>query len=401
MAGGQLARHFAVAAVLVVSLAGVSGMQTPPLPPPPSGAPIAVPGAPTGVALSEDGARLFVAYDGRFGAGGGLAAYRRDGPAFVRQSVLPLNAGARGVAVTPDGRTLLVATRVGVTAVDVASLLDGTPRAGSLRDGDAPAVNQIAVSRDGRNAFFTSGASAMLGVARIERDSWNSPVVSIVGHIVLDRVPGGMALSRDGRALYVTSEIDTSDPKQVPGATDPRLGRARCASNLGPSGVLSVVDTALAIAGSLHAVVARVAAGCGPVRVALDPGEDVAWVSVRGENRVLAFDTGRLRTDATHALLADVPVNAVPVGLAITPDGRTLVVANSHRSRDADEAAAADLSLVDTADALAGKPAVRGVIPTGALAREVVAAPDGTFYVTNYRARRVDVIPPARLAAAR
>jgi DNA-binding beta-propeller fold protein YncE len=357
-----------------------------------------VPGQPTGMALTPDGTMLLVGYEGRFGIGGGLVAYLRTVGSLAKRSVVSIEPGVKSVAVTPDGRTAVVATQVGLAAVDIASLAAGKVRPVAVRDGDAPASNQVAVSRDGRHAFYTNEGSATLGVARIGRDATDAPSLSIVGHVKLDRLPGGMALSSDGLTLYVTSEIDTADPTRVSGASDARLGRDRCASNLGPHGVLSLVDTTRAVDDPEHAVSSRVAAGCGPVRVTLAPGGDVAWVSIRGENRVLAFDTARLRTEPERALLAAVAVGDVPVGLATSPDGRTLLVVNSHRSRDPDEVAGSDLSVVDTAAALSGAPAVRATLATGALSREVLAAPDGTFYVTNYGTRRIDVVTPARIA---
>lgn len=400
MAAGPLTPPFRIVALLVTSLAYLAGAPVRAEPPIPDGATVTVPGQPTGVALSPDGATLFVGYEGRFGAGGGLVAYRHAGGSLLKQSTVSIEAGVKSVAVTPDGRTIVLATRVGVAVLDVASVAGGWAHPIAVRDGDAPATNQIVVSRDGRHAFFTNEGSATLGVARVERDAADTPSLSIVGHVKLDRLPGGMALSRDGRTLYVTSEIDTADPTRVAGASDPRLGRDRCPSNLGPHGVLSVVDTRRAIEDPEHAVSSRVAAGCGPVRVTLAPAGDVAWVSVRGENRVLAFDVARLRTEPERALLATVAVREVPIGLATSPDGRTLLVVNSHRSRDQDEVAGSDLSVIDPAAALAGASATRGTLPTGALAREVVAAPDGTFYVTNYRGRTIDVVTPARVAAA-
>lgn len=399
MAAGPLAPTFRNAA-LVSALAYLAGAPVRAESPMPEGATVAVPGAPTGVALSPDGATLFVGYEGRFGAGGGLVSYRRTNDSLLKRSTVSIGTGVKSVAVTPDGMTIVVATRVGIAALDVAAVAGGGAHPIAVRDGDAPATNQVLVSRDGRHAFYTNEGSATLGVARVGRDAAGAPTLSIVSHVKLDRLPGGIALSRDGRTLYVTSEIDTADASRVAGASDPRLGRDRCPSNLGPHGVLSVVDTSRAIDDPHHAVSSRVAAGCGPVRVALPATGEIAWVSVRGENRVLAFDVAKLRSEPDRALLAVVAVREAPIGLAASPDGRTLLVVNSHRSREGDEVAGSDLSVIDPVAALAGAPATRGTLRTGALAREVVAAPDGTFYVTSYRGRTVDIVTPARIAAA-
>jgi len=114
----------------------------------------------------------------------------------------------------------------------------------------------------------------------------------------------------------------------------------------------------------------------------------------------VAFDTAKVRDDPAHALLASLAVGDVPVGLALSLDGNTVLVANSHRSRDADDAREATLSVIDTAAALAGKPAVVASLPTGALAREVVAAPSGGFFVTDYLSKAVAVVAKASLRPA-
>ncbi len=382
---------------MLASLFGALSLAAAPAPPPPGS--IQVPGGPTGVALSRDGKALVVSFEGPFGVGGGVVAYRRNGDAYDTVGTLKMKMPVEALALTPDDRTAVVTTRVGVAAFDLTRFLAGdTPEPVEVRDGPAPDANQVVVSRDGDYAFYTVKRYATLGVARIAQIGRESrPAQAIVGHVPLDGSPGGVSLSPDGRSLYVTSEMDNVDADRVPGASDARLGRKRCAANFGPHGVLSIVDTAKAIVDSAHAVVARVAAGCAPTRVALSPDGSVAWVTVRGENRVLAFDSAKVRSDPEHALLASVDVGDVPIGLALSPDGRRLVVADSHRSMDADEVRSAGVTVIDPLAALAGKTAVVATLPSGALAREVTAAPDGTFYVTDYLAKAIDVILPSRL----
>ena len=366
-----------------------------PAAPPPAAPPgaIAVPGAPTGLVVLDGGARLVVGFEGRFAQGGGIALFAQSPTGYVVAGSVRSVAPVEGVAVDASGRTAVVTTRVGLAAVDLGALAHGTAELTALRTGPAPDANQIVFARDGAHVFFTVQRYAELDVASVTAAvAGGKPGLEVVGRVALDRSPGGLALSPDGATLYVTSEADTADPKALPGASDPRLGRDKCAGNLAPSGALSVVDVAKAIADPAHAVVARVAAGCAPTRVALSPDGAVAWVSVRAENRVLAFATAKLRGDAAHALLAEVAVGDVPVGLAISLDGRRLVVANSHRSRDADDMRAANLSVIDPVAALAGKPALVTTLATGALAREVVAAPGGGFYVTNYLSKAIAVV---------
>jgi DNA-binding beta-propeller fold protein YncE len=356
-------------------------------------------GLPSGVVAGEAG--LFVSTEGPYSVGDTVVALRRDGDGFRQSGRAEIEAGANAVALTPDHNALLVATRVGIAALDARGLARGDAvKVDAVRDGPAPGTKNIVATVDGHYALFANQRDATLGIARIDDSDASAPALHIVGHVSLDRLPGGMALTRDGTTLYVTSEIDNVDPHDVPGAADPRLGRQRCPS-LGPNGVLSVIDVRRAIDDPKHAVVARVAAGCAPVRVALSPNEDVAWVSVQGESRVLGFSTAVLRVDAAHALRAEVHVGAIPVGLAESLDGRTLLVANSHRPADADDPSTGSLTAIDPQAALAGKPSLRTTIDADALPREIVAQPDGSFLVTEYRARRIVVVTPADIARGR
>lgn len=349
----------------------------------------AVPGPPSSLALSLDASVVYVGIDQHLARGGGIAAYRREGGRLTQIGFVAIPGGTQGIALTPDGGTLVATTRVGLAWLPTASLAGGhgAPVA-TLRVGAAPATSQIVVARDGGHAFFTNSATASLGIARIDQSA-SGTTLSLAGAVVLDRAPAGVALSPDGATIYVTSEVASRDA-----ATPPDLVRATCASSLGAAGTLSAIDAVKAVSDPAHAVIARVGAGCSPVRVALSPHGDVAWVTARGDDRVIAFDTARLRTDPKHALLTSASVGNVPIGLALSADGTRLAVADSYRSRDADVANASAVTILDSAQALAGGPQRIVTVPSGALAREVLALPDGSFLVTNYSAKSVLIIMP-------
>ncbi len=389
------ARRFVALALVVAGASGAAPTTQKPKPPPGS---IPGLGGPTAAVALDGGRTLLVGFEGRFGRGGGMTLYRRGAAGYAAAGTVRTMSPVEGVAVSPDGKTAVATTRFGLAAVAVDAVTTAHPKVTEVRVGEAPDANQIVFGRDGTVAYFTIQRYAQLGVVAVSpATAGAAPGLTVTARLGLDRSPGGIALSPDGTTLYVTSEADTVDPAAVALANDPRLGRAKCAANQAPHGVLSVVDAAKAARGADDAVVARVAAGCAPTRVALSPDGATAWVSVRGEDRVVAFDTAKLRDDGAHAFVAEAAVEAVPVGLAVSVDGGTLLVANSHRSRDADDMRAADLTVIDPRAALAGKPAVREALPTGALAREVIAAPDGGFFVTDYLARAVDVVRPQAL----
>ena len=86
-----------------------------------------------------------------------------------------------------------------------------------------------------------------------------------------------------------------------------------------------------------------------------------------------------------------VAVGATPVGVAFLPSGSHAVVANSNRYAS-DRDAPQTLSVVDTAAALAGRPALLGTVPAGAFPREVLAVDDRTLLVTNVYSRTLQTV---------
>jgi DNA-binding beta-propeller fold protein YncE len=370
------------AAALATALAAAPALAAP--------GSLRVPQRPSALVLSAGGDTLFVGVDRGYGTAGVLA-YRRDATdTFVSLGHADVDGGVRALALAPDGQMLVVATRTGIATLPVAATEGGSGALRALRDGPAPGTSQVAVSHDGAFAFYTNTATAELGIARIDGGA-----PSVVAHVALDRAPQGIALSPDGKTLYVASEVARDDNAAPSGADDARVARTRCAADLGPSGVLTVLDTAALVSDPAHAVIARVAAGCDPVRVAVVPRDGTVWVSDRGEDRVLAFSALKLRADPAHALLAAVAVGSKPVGLAPSADGTHVVTADSNRAIDPDAPGARGaVSVVDVPAALRGAQGAVSTLPAGAEPREVAAQSDGTFLVTSAGERAVDVVIP-------
>jgi DNA-binding beta-propeller fold protein YncE len=346
---------------------------------------------PTSVVSSADGSLVFVGLDRHFSDPGGIVAYHRDDTgAWNALGRVPLSDGARGIALTPDGTALVFTTRSGPGIVAVATLTARAQGAAIVvRDGDIPGSNQIVVSPDGRYAYFTNQRAASVGVARIARDTAGTSSLSIVAHVPIDRLPGGLAMSSDGALLYATSEIDNADAARVPGATDPRLGRTSCEINRAPHGVLSVIDVKRAIDDGSHAVVARIAAGCAPGRVALSPGDGIAWVSVRGDDRALAFATKKLLDDPEHALLAQFSTGPEPIGILATHDGAHVAVVSSDADAPARAPRHAGVAIFDTARALHDDATPARILAAGTRPREIREERDGTVWATDYAGRTV------------
>jgi len=341
---------------------------------------VAVPTAPFDVATTADGGWAFVSL------GTSIGVFSHD--AFLPRLVgrLPVAGQALGEALTSCDRYLIVADQSGVDVVDVAAAIRGDPdpTVGRLRPpngGSGGGAIEVALSRDDRYAFVTrenDNDLAVFDLATPRVDGAGSS--TFVGSVALGASPVGIALSGDGRWLYATSQVGFP-----PGA---RPGGRPLAID---EGTVSVIDAAKAVSDPGGAVVSAVAAGCNPVRVVSSADGTTLWVAARASNVVLGFSSAKARTDPQHALLALVEVGPAPVRLALVRNDTRLIVANSNRFSD--PGSSANLSVVDTAAALGGRPAVLGVVPSGEFPREFSLGPDGrVLLVTDYASAELQAV---------
>jgi DNA-binding beta-propeller fold protein YncE/Tol biopolymer transport system component len=313
----------------------------------PSAAFVSLTGPPFGIAVTPDGAWSFVAEQGN----GKLAVLSNAAfrPRVVRS--IPVPTGAQGDSVTPDGRYLLVADGGdGATVVSVSRAKAGAAGAvlGTLSQPDSGpgGAIEVANSPDGRYAFVSVEYEARIAVYDLSAALADhfSPS-SYIGSIPVDKLPNGLAVSPDGRWLYVASE----------------------------AGSLSVIRLATAETHPTQAVVSTVPAGCNTTRVVPSPDGTKVWVTARASDQLLAFSAAKLRTDPAHARLAAVRVGEGPIGLALIKGGQEVVVADSDRFNT--PGAQANLILVRAAAALAHHPALIGTIHTGLFPREITEEP--------------------------
>ena len=89
-----------------------------------------------------------------------------------------------------------------------------------------------------------------------------------------------------------------------------------------PQGLLTVVDAARAANDPAGAVLAKVPGGCDPVRVTLSKDGARAFVTARGVDSLLIFDTAKLVADSDHALISTVIAGKSPVGVAVAGQNR-------------------------------------------------------------------------------
>jgi hypothetical protein len=287
-------------------------------------------------------------------------------PTLIRTIAIP---GAdQGLAMTSDGRYLLAAGRQGAVVISVAEAEQGAlnPVTGTLASPPINGVKGIAVgvkiSPGDQYAFVTLENTTKMAVFNLAKalSSGFGPS-DFVGFVPLGVHPVGISGSPDGKWLYVTSSQRTAGPQ--------------------PSeGTLSVVSMHGAETDPKTSVVATVNAGCSPARIVTASDGATVWVTAKQSNAVLAFSAAKLTSDPSHALLAVVRVGSGPIGLAPV-GGNRIVVADSNSTTSTRQDG--DLAVINTAAALAGKPALLGAIPATGQPHQFDILPHGVLLVTE------------------
>ena len=244
-----------------------------------------------------------------------------------------------GLGLSADGKTLYV-TNVAANRLIAFDLSSGTPKETHSVGVGAYPVHMVA-TRDGGTIFVTSFGGA--SVAVVDGHTWklrtmittpdrpHSIVISPDGQRVYTGCYGGAAIA----VINVASEtlaatIPLPQAAEPYGLTISQDGRYLYTSdNL--TGRLFVVD-ALA-----RRVVDSVAVGLHPALITHSPDDKTLYVANGGAHSVSVLDIGH---DPAHPTVrATVPVTGYPHGIAVTPDGRYVVVANTLGK---------DLSVIDT-----------------------------------------------------
>jgi YVTN family beta-propeller protein len=256
---------------------------------------------------------------------------------------LPTGKGPHEVAVSPDGRLAYVSDygsysifregqRQQMPPGNTITVLDlkGRKVAATWDLGEFRQPHGIAVSRDGKHLWVTvEGSQAVLELdttsGKVLR-SWKTE--QRTSHMV---VP-----AKDENKLYVANigsgsvtVINRSDDsvKNIPtgaGAEGIAItpdGREVWVTNRGAN-TISVIDVASdAVTQSFES------GGTMPIRVKFTPDAKHAWVSNARSNTVTVFDA------KTRERVATIEVGAVPVGIQMTPDGKRAFIANTNDNK--------------------------------------------------------------------
>jgi hypothetical protein len=321
---------------------------------------ISIGGTPFAGLVSSDGRYTFVT------VGNGIAVLSNNGGlSLTLLRTVPAPGADKGLIVTSDGRYLIAAGGSGAVVVSVAAAEQGTgnPVLGTLTSPHGSGAVGVLLSPDGRFLFVTLQNSTTIAVFDFAQALQSGFSTSgFKGFIPLGDQPVGMRTSLDGQWLYATSF------RRTPGH--------------GPAeGTLSVISMATAETNPAKSVRTTVNAGCSPARIQTQKATNTVWVTARDSNALLGFSASKLVSDPAHALLAVVRVGPGPIGL--TPVGTDrFVIADSNQASPSH--AAGNLAVVSTVNALAGKPAVLGIIPAGGQPHQLTQSEHNTILlVTN------------------
>lgn len=361
---------------------------------------VSLPGHPFATVATKDGCWLFVTLtSANPKSANGVAMLKRSGGSITVQKVFPVEAGPTGAVLTHDNKLLVLADDEYVTFMDVDAMISGKgdPIAGFLRDGRFSGSVYANVTADDKFLFVSDENAATITVINLQKARAEGFKESaIVGKIPTGEAPIALTFSPDGKLLYTTSELAPKEwnwPAECkPEGQDPATAKIEY-----PAGAIIVVDVAKAETDPAHSVVARVPAGCSPVRMAISPGGDTVYITARNSNAVLAFNAAKLVSDSNNALIGKVPVGSAPVPIAVADGGKKILAGNSNRFA-AGENDKQHVTVIDASKVAAGEAAVMGSLPAQGFPREFGYSPDGrTLFLSNYSSNTLEIIDVTRM----
>ncbi len=266
-------------------------------------------------------------------------------------ATVPLGNSFVGVAFSGDGQRLYVG---GGASNEVRMFRVGgaaVEEAGAVKLAGA-APSGLCVSPDGKTLWVALNLKH--AVAAIDLETKEAREIAVGMH------PYTAACSADGEKVYVTNWAgrrarggDTTD-ELFSIVVDPRTG-------IPNTGTVSVIDA------RRRAVIGEIEVGLHPSGMALSPDGGRLYVANANSDTVSVIDT---RTDTVVESIHVAPGKKAPLGsspnaLAVSGDGKTLYVANGANNA----VAFVDLS--------GGEPRVAGFVPTGWYPAAVAAGKDG------------------------
>ncbi|MGC2407778.1 MAG: hypothetical protein WA431_15350 [Candidatus Cybelea sp.] len=351
---------------------------------------VTVPGRPFGVRELPDSTTAFVSINPETPVQvPGIAVLKCTAGRFVYTHTIPLSPQPTGLALTPDGKLLIVADDSYIALLRTDRFSEDTSNAityvkaerGDIEDDDAGAV-YVSVTPDGRYAFVSEEQAGTLTVVDLLKAEAAGPESAIVGDIDVGDAPITTLFSGDGKTLYGTIERASQR------LAYPRSCRAEGAAPRDPRrfppGAIFSLDVATAERAS-GANLRFAASQCSSVRMALVPGGRLAWVTNRASGSVSLFDLAKLVNDAKSSRMNDVAVGSNPVPVAVTRDARYVLIGITNRFGSGGTTAGR-IVVMDNHTAR-----IVGSIPVGKFPRDFSYGREPTLFLSNNRSDSITV----------
>jgi len=299
-----------------------------------------------------------------------------------------------GAALSPDGKRLAVTNNgMGLQSISMIDTATLQVRETVLVRRPQSLFLGLAWSADGTRLYASGGSSNMVGVFDTsgEKTKQIAKIEVCPTELGQDGKPktarmycGGLALSPDGKRLFVAevlnnsvTVIDTQSNEvrtEIPVKGNPYTvifspdGAKAYVSSWG-GGTVTVIDTATEKAGN------TIATGDHPCAMALTPDGTRLLVCNANSDTVSVIDTAADRVVHTISLqpYPDAPFGSMPNACCVTRDGRTLYVANAGNN---------DVAAISLVDRQWGAEQVKaygilGIVPTAWFPSAVSVMPDG------------------------
>jgi len=357
-------------------------------------------GKPTEALATPDGQYVLVTVDRDRGSSG-IDVFHVEGDALKKVAFQPLGGeGAQGIVLIPHmGIVAVGVSNAGVAFLPLEDAIKGNAKVGAVPQGDRSGSGYLAVTPDGRYLFVANeyGQGGNLGVIAVNRNEQGVMSPKTVAHIATPNTTPGVTISADGKRVYTVGEVVPPEVSaRLPGHGVKELERSGCVQGgprAEPNGVLYAIDVAKAealpegasVKDARETLISGVNAGCSPVREAVTADGALVYVTARGDNKVLVFDTKKLESDPEHAFVKAIATGGeAPVGLKLFDGDKMLLVANSNRFSGGN----GNATVIDVASG-----AIVQKISTGEFPRNITASPDGkTLYMTIFNGNQLMVL---------
>ncbi len=247
----------------------------------------------------------------------------------------------------------------------------------AINTGSSPVVATIAATPVSVGYAYIANSISNNDVTVI-----NTTTNAVIATIPVGQTPTSVSVSPDGTRVYVTNQransisvINTGTNSVI--STIPVAAFSPTSVTVSPDGKLLYVvnlnsNNVLVFSIATNTVLATIGVGGYPVGIAVSPNGSMVYVA-NSSNTISVIDV------ATNQVKTSIPVGNSPYGIAISPDGNTVYVAMSGAN---------DVTLINTTTNM-----VTGTIPVGSNPAGVAVSPNGSYvYVSNQTSNTVSVI---------